>query len=275
MFLFPFLGIVCFFLNVGALNQPGDVLKKIQDRGELVVAMVNEDNPPFAIRDAQGNDLGLDIELSKSIAKYLKVKLKILRTAKIYDELVDQVAEGKADLGIGNLSLTLDRAKKVNYSHSYVDLRKSVLLNHKTFAAWKKNDLESVFTFFKGKNKLGVVRGSSYVEFAKNLFPEATLVFFDGDDSLVQAVEDGRVAGGFGDEFFVKKTILFNPKGSLRYQAVILKGQIDKSGILVHKSQQDFLNWINTFLELKFKTLGISEVIKLYKHHLSQKGFIK
>ncbi len=249
------------------MAHPDDLLQHIKDRGYLTVAMLKTDDPPFSMKDNQGNEIGVDIDLGKEIAKHLGVKLQTLRTASTYDQVVDQVASGKADLALSNLSVTLKRAQKVNYSKQYIIVKKSILLNHKVFSQLKKTDAESLKSFFRAGNKLGVMKGSSYVEFAKVEFPQAELVLYDKWSSLVEDLDKGVISGGFWDEFEVEKVLFFRPGGSFRYQAVTLKVPTDKVAIAVPKSHQDFLNWINTFLDLKVTRLTVKDLLKIYRKY--------
>lgn len=255
------------FFSILPVASHDDMIRTIQQRGQLVVAMAQEDQPPFFGTDKQGQAIGVDVELSQEIAHNLGVKLKLLRTAVTYDEVVNQVAEGKADLAISNLSITLQRAQKVNYSKQYITVKKSILLNQKTFSELKKTDNESLKSFFQAGNKLGVVKGSSYVEFSKIEFPQADLVEYDTWEGLVKDLDKGIIAAGFWDEFEVDKIIFFQPQGAFRYQAISLKVPTDKVAIVVPLSQQNFLNWINTLLDLKTERLTVKDLLNLYKKY--------
>ena len=273
MFLSSFFSIFFLFL-VNISLSAGDRLFQIQQRGCLVVAMPQEDAPPFFMTNEEGKEMGVDMEIAQKIAHHLQVKLKILRTARTYDEVVQQVVEGKADLGISNLSITLDRAQKINYSDPYATLQKSIILNQKTFSDLKKSDTESFRSFFRSGVKLGVVRGGSYVEFAQEEFPEAKLVLYDTWSKLLKDLDKGILGGGFWDGLEVQKSLFFRPHGSFRYQVVGLKALPDKIAIAVPKGSSDFLRWVNTFIELKLKPLKTDNLLSLYRKYHARKNHV-
>lgn len=268
MFLPRFLGVFCLLFNLYASQD--SALQQIRARGELRVGMAASDDPPFSVTDNKGHQFGIDIDLSKSLAKHLNVKLKIIKFKNL-DELVTHLLKGKVDLCISNLSITLERAQKANFSHPYVEVKKAILLNNKTFSQLKEKEEESIESFFMKGHKLGVIRGSSYEEFAHNYFPKANLVLYDEWEPLVDDLDKGVIAAGFADELYVKRIVLFRPQGSLRYQAVVLKLPTDKVGIMVPKFHQEFLNWINTFLELRFKRLNFNDLLEFYKKNIFNK----
>ncbi|MGF1498626.1 MAG: transporter substrate-binding domain-containing protein [Elainellaceae cyanobacterium] len=63
----------------------------ILERGTLVVAMLSRDNSPFFVEDDAGEMEGLDVELAQAIANQLTVGLKFDRSARTFDDVVDQV----------------------------------------------------------------------------------------------------------------------------------------------------------------------------------------
>lgn len=226
-------------------------MQDIRKNGVLRVAMQSRNESPFVISTKAKSLTGIDVNLAKNIAKHLGVSVAFIRTAKTPDQVIAQVARGEADLGISNLSITLDRALHVGFSLPYIHLHKAVLLGQASFGRLKKNDQESVRSFFTGNNKLGVMRESSYVEFARAEFPEAQLVHYDDWGQLIQDLRQGKIAGGFWDQFEVEKVVLLEPHGLLDYLVVQLQVPTDKVAIALPKDDPHFLRWINTFMEIQ------------------------
>ena len=255
--------------NVYAVN--GEKMKEIQNRGTLIVGMLQADDPPFSMKDSEGNPVGIDIDLAKAMAKSLGVRVKILRSAPTYDAVVNQVVQGEVDIGISNLSITLDRAKLINYSRPYVSLKQGVLFNQKTFLKIKDKEDDSLHSIFQRGNTLGVVKGSSYVGFAKAAFPGAKLVLYDTWESLVHDMDTGNLSAGFWDRFEVEKVILLRHQGAFRYMAVVLSLSRDKVALALPKYDLHFQNWVNTFLELRSKVMAAEDLSKIYMSYLKKK----
>lgn len=226
--------------------------------------MVKADDPPFFMTNKQGKTIGVDTYLSKLLASELEVGIKILRTANTYDDVIDQVEKGEADLGVSDLSITLKRAQKVNYSDQYISIKKSILLNYKLFSELKKSDTDSLRTFFRAGHKIGVVRGTSYVHFAKDEFPHAEIVLYDDWDSLLKALSQETISAAFYDQFSVQQVIFSSHYNPFLYQAIDLSVPTDKVAIAVPKTDLNFLNWINIFLKIRFKQLTIKNLLKIY-----------
>ncbi len=58
-----------------AQDYPPDI-RKIIDRGKLIVAVYHNDMAPFFMRDSQGGLYGVDIRLTEEIAAKLGVKVE-------------------------------------------------------------------------------------------------------------------------------------------------------------------------------------------------------
>ncbi|UNM06666.1 MAG: amino acid ABC transporter substrate-binding protein [Holosporaceae bacterium] len=239
-------------------------IEKIRANGVLRVAMQMRDESPFVLKTGKKHLTGIDVRIGKRIAKHLGVDVKFIRTVKTPDQVVRQVERGEADIAISNLSITLDRALRVGFSSPYIHLHKAVILSQKHFNLLKKNDNETLRTFFSGKNKLGVMKESSYVEFARVEFPNAELVEYDDWDQLVQDLNEGKVAGGFWDQFEIEKVVLTEPHGLLNYFVVQLQVPTDKVAIALPKNDVHFLRWINTFMEIEVNILSARDLAISY-----------
>ena len=94
-------------------------IARIVNRGELVVAILAQDTPPF-VYEKEGDLRGVDIDLVREIGKQLKVPVRFDRTAKTYDGVVELVANGQADMAVSKLARTLKRAQTVLFSEPYM-----------------------------------------------------------------------------------------------------------------------------------------------------------
>ena len=90
----------------------------IKKKGTLVVAFYNGNVPPFFYHDSKNQWTGIDIDLAKMIAEQLGVKL-VVKPSNTYDGIVDMVARRQADIGMGLLGITPQRALKVRFSNRY------------------------------------------------------------------------------------------------------------------------------------------------------------
>src|SRR5262249_28990894 len=97
--------------------------------GELIVAMTAGDQPPFYYVGSDGQLAGLDATLARDIASRLGVKVSFNRSPKSFNEVVELVAQGGADVAISKLSRTLTRAQMVPYHTPCAPSRHPMLCN--------------------------------------------------------------------------------------------------------------------------------------------------
>ena len=98
---------------------------RIVTRGELVVAVLGVDQPPF-FEQQHGQLVGIDIDMAKEIAAKLGVKVRFNRDAKTFDSVVSLLANGDADMAISKLSRTLSRAQVISFSTPYIRLHRAL-----------------------------------------------------------------------------------------------------------------------------------------------------
>lgn len=93
--------------------QAQTLLDTIIARGTLRVGLTG-DYRPFSIKDGAGKFEGLDVDMAESLAKGLGVKLEVVPTA--WPTLMADLHAQKYDIGMGGISVTLERAKTAYFS---------------------------------------------------------------------------------------------------------------------------------------------------------------
>ena len=110
----------------------GDLIQQVKKRGKLVVAQVGADQPPFFWKTEENGGekwVGYEMDLARLIADRLGVELEILRLGDDYNEVCQVVSEGKADIGISNLSDTEARRKLVDFTKPYIVSRVAMFID--------------------------------------------------------------------------------------------------------------------------------------------------
>ncbi|MGB3512070.1 MAG: transporter substrate-binding domain-containing protein [Microcoleaceae cyanobacterium] len=242
-------------------------IQRILDRGQLIVVMTEYDNAPFFVENERGKLAGLDITIAKDLAQGLGVKLEINRSAKTFNDVVEVVAQGQADLAISKLSQTLKRAKIISFSHPYLTMRQSLLLNRiqLTKAAKNKDTVEFLREF---EGKIGVINGSSYEGFAKQKFPKATIVKYPSWEDVVKGAIKGDILAAYRDELEVKKIILNQPNVALNFKTVALKDTQDPIAIAVPWSSNHLLEFVNLYLEITNTDYTVNSLLGEYSELL-------
>jgi ABC-type amino acid transport substrate-binding protein len=234
-------------------------IARIVTRGELVVAMLGVDTPPFFY--TKNNELvGLEVDLAKSIAKELKVSLRFDRSAQTFNEVVGVVARQEADLGISKLSRTLARAQTISFTNPYLRLNHAFILNRVKFAQVARDrPLPEVIRGFKGS--IGVIAKSSFADYAVKNFPNAEIRDFPSWGEVLKALEKGQVMAAYRDEFEVKRILKIDPTISLTLRTVTFKDLEDTLGIAVGIQDPTLLAFVNQFLAEGAEKLTIDKVL--------------
>ena len=187
-----------------------DETKAMMARGKLTIAMSATDNPPF-YSDTGTGLRGIDVDLAKKIGESLRRPIFFDRHYKGFDEIVDAVASGKADIAISKIGITTERQKIVAFSEPYVQLRHAMAFNRIKFEQrTKKIDYSEAIRKFDGK--LGVIELTSFATWAHKRFPLATIVEFASWDKMLEAVVAGDIEAAYRDEFEVRRIFLDQPK---------------------------------------------------------------
>ena len=232
---------------------------RIKQRGELVVAMVANDTPPFFF-ERNGELVGLEVDLAKSIAKALNVEVRFNRDAKSFNEVIELVAQRRADLGISKLSRTLARAQMVHFSQPYLTLNHALVINRVAFARLASNmRVEEVIRDYSGS--LGVIKGTSFVDFAKVNFPKAKIMEYPNAKEIYKAVNSGEVIAAYRDEFEIKRLLKETPSLALTLRTVTLKDLDDALGIAVGVNDLTLLAFVNQVLSQQREKLDIQKVL--------------
>jgi polar amino acid transport system substrate-binding protein len=246
-------------------------IQRIKNRGVLIVALHSVDQPPFFFIDKKNELAGLDIEISKGIASGLGVKVEFNRKAKSFNDLIDIVDRGEADLVISKLSRTLSRAQIINFSTPYITFRQALILNRLELAK-KAPSNEDIVPFIKDfTGKIGVITNSSYVNYAKKNFPRATIVELPTWDDVVSAVFSGEILAGYRDEMEIKKIIKGRSDASLKVKSIIIKDVTDPIAIGIAPRDAQLLVWVNLYLENLNLNLDAEKLLDRYPEIFLQK----
>ncbi|MDP9606684.1 UNVERIFIED_ORG: ABC-type amino acid transport substrate-binding protein [Variovorax paradoxus] len=236
-------------------------IARIVMRGELVVAMLKVDTPPFFFFDDGGQWTGLEVGLAQSLAKELGVKLRFNREAGTFNAVVDLLANGQADLAISKLSRTLARSQTIAFSDAYLTLNHSLILNRVKFAQLSRGrPLPEVIRNFDGS--IGVIAKSSFADYARTNFPHAKVQEYPTWNDVLVAVHKGEIVSAYRDEFEVKRVLKADPTVSLVLRTVTLKDLEDTLGIGVAVTDTTLLAYVNQFLAQRAEKLDIQKVLQ-------------
>jgi ABC-type amino acid transport substrate-binding protein len=238
-------------------------IQAILDRGELIVAMTAADQPPFYYVGPDGQLAGLDATLARDIASRLGVKASFNRSPKSFNDVVELVAQGGADVAISKLSRTLIRAQMVRFTRPYVTFRHAMLFNRLRLAPYTSEEaLPQLLRQLKGN--VGVIGQSSYEGFLSQYFPSATAVPFTSWDEAVAAVFAGKVLAIYRDELEIQKIHQSRQDASLTLKTVIYKDMKDYIAMAVAWNRPHLAAWLDIYLDVFTTDQRAIDILRTY-----------
>jgi len=238
-------------------------IARIIIRGELIVALLSGNTPPF-VDEKDGNIVGVDIKLVQQIGRELKVPIRFDRSSKTYDEVVQLVASGQADVGVSKLARTLKRAQSVLFSSPYMRLEHALLINRLAFAKMAHHQtVTNAVQNFTGT--IGVLAGSAWEEFARRNFVKATVVPYPTWAKVVDAVKKGEVVAAYRDAIEVRSIMQADPSLALSLRTVSFSDLESVLCVMVGSRDPVLLSFVNEIVASQTELLTVSKLLKLMK----------
>ncbi len=126
-----------------------DSLARIKEEGKFVVGL-DDTFAPMGFRDEDGNLVGFDIDLAKVAAERMGVEVEFKPVE--WDGVILSLRSGMIDLIWNGMTITEERAAKINFTDPYMNNRQVIAVN-------KNSDIQT-FSDLAGKI-VGLQMGSS------------------------------------------------------------------------------------------------------------------
>jgi polar amino acid transport system substrate-binding protein len=212
-------------------------LQQVLNTGTLRVGVVLY--APWAVRTANGELDGFEVDVAKQLATDMGVKVEIL--AYDFAKLIPALESGEIDVIAAGLAITPERALHVNFSQPYAESGISIAAqSQRTASVARLEDLD------KDSFTVAAVANSVAVELARRVLPHAKLQVFENVDAASRALVSGAVDAYLEDE--PVPTFL-----ALEHAATI-DVPIDRpllasrAGFAVNKGDPDFLAFLNAWI---------------------------
>ena len=113
-------------LTAAAMAE-GDMLARIQERGEIVIATEGT-WAPWTYHDEDDNLVGFDVEIAKLIAEKLGVKATFVECE--WDSIFAGIDAGRYDMAANGVEITPERAEKYDFTTPYAYIRGKQIVHH-------------------------------------------------------------------------------------------------------------------------------------------------
>ena len=244
--------IACLAICWGTV-MAGDLIQRIKERGMLVVAQVGAEQPPFFWKAEKGGEtewVGYEVDLARLIADRLQVKLEILRLGDDYNEVCKVVHDGKADIGISNLSDTEARRELVDFTKPYIVSRVAMFLD---LQGLEKSGIDAIepADLNRPDVKAALTRDSAYDFVYEEVMPKATRVdTAQGNfESIAGAVLSGEAHLVIDDGFTLFLGMDSHPEYAGRYFLHIFDEYDDPLSMCLPHDQPEMRALLNDIID--------------------------
>lgn len=237
----PLMLLMLLVFAAGNAVQAGtdSTLDRIQQRGKLILG-TSGNMPTMTQVDASGKVSGFDIDIARYMASSMGVKLDT--RVMPFEELLPALEAGKVDVVISNVTITPKRNLRVAFVGPYLVSGKCIVSKSEALAkAEPSTDLNTAAT------RLAALKGSTSADFARELFPEATLVAVDDFAEAADLVSTDEVSGLLTDYPICMATLKNNPEAG--FVSVFSLLTYEPIGIALPANDAQFVNWTNNFLD--------------------------
>ncbi|MBZ4682748.1 MAG: hypothetical protein JG768_172 [Fusobacteriales bacterium] len=194
--------------------------------------------PPFETITEDGKATGISVDLAYELGKYLNRDIEIVDTS--FGSLIPALETGKIDIIIASMSITKERAEKINFSKPYFYFSLVTLLNKNSNIKDKKKLFSREGVRFVGPKSFVSLK------IPKEKANKPKLLEFDDKSSAVLEVVQGKADAFIIDAIAASE---FNNKYPEQTEILWDPVQQAKIGMGLRKSDTELLKKVNTFID--------------------------
>jgi len=187
--------------------QAQERLNQITKRGVIKVGMTGE-QPPFNMLGKDGKLIGYEVDLAEMLAESMGLELELVTMP--FQDLLPAVPNGKVDVVMSGMTITMERNLKVAFIGPYIISGKSFVTKTKSLAK-----VEEVGELDQSKLRISFLKGSTSEAFVRTLLPEAKALPAANYDAAVKALLSAEANIMVADYPICALTALQNPSANL------------------------------------------------------------
>ncbi|MDQ3749273.1 MAG: transporter substrate-binding domain-containing protein [Acidobacteriota bacterium] len=217
-----------------------DTLAEIKKSGKLRVGVAKIVPWAFHDKNDKTNKLvGFEIDVARKLARDLGVEVEFYPVH--FDYLISDLLAERFDIIISGLSITAERALKVNFSAPYNVTNLTLAANQKMSKGF--NTVES---FNKKGITIGVVEGTTSEEIGSLTFPNAKIKHYEEDSALFQDLTENKINAAISDAP--------RPEAVARSFPGVITTPLKPlatypAAFAVRRGDSDFINFLNSWIQ--------------------------
>ncbi|MDU7052816.1 MAG: transporter substrate-binding domain-containing protein [Dialister sp.] len=224
--------------NTGG-EQQGKLLKKIKERGKLIVG-TSSGYPPYVFVDATAGDkkvIGLDVELAQQVANKLGVKLEVQDMS--FSALLSSVTADKVDIAVGGVAPTPEREKAMAFSKIYLPTEQKLLVRKEDAGKYKSlSDLKGAV--------LGAEKSTTQEATAQKVEGAKAVGLTNVPDAVLE-LKHGKLNGIVMEGVVAKQYLIFNDDLALAEFSFPDAKKV--SAIALQKGNDDLVKILNEVID--------------------------
>jgi polar amino acid transport system substrate-binding protein len=229
---------------VGPTRLAAADLDEVLAAKRIRVGLPATEAPPLLQTEPNGIPGGLEGAFIAEVARRMDVKITFVRTAGTSEELIAQVVSSQVDIGIGQLTDSLEWAKSVRFSRPYVQLQELRLVDR--LAASRSGGATQLLDDHTAQ--VTSVAGSVVLPAIREGFGER-LTVLPNLQAAIDAVLTGRAVAAIADDVAVSRWLEANPAAGLRLQLIPRRDRFPGLAMAVNWKSENLQAWLNLCIE--------------------------
>jgi polar amino acid transport system substrate-binding protein len=225
---------ICLFAG---LASAGTVMDRILKNNKLVVGITGT-QPPLNVTTKDGKIIGFDADMANAISANLGVELKLSKMP--FSQLLTALQNGRVDMIISSMTMTLERNKKVAFVGPYYISGKGILTKTDHIAT-----LQDPQGINKPEFRIAALKDSTSQEFVTKAAPKAKLISTQSYDEAIDMLLNNKIDALIADYPYCAFAAFRNKdKGLIAGES---KLTYEPLGIAVPEDAL-LINWLQNFM---------------------------
>jgi polar amino acid transport system substrate-binding protein len=217
----------------------GPVMDRIIKKGELVIGTSGA-QPPMTALTKKGELIGLDVDIAKTMADALGVKIKFVSMP--FANLLPALEANQVNMVLSGMTITPKRNQKVAFVGPYYVSGKGILAVAEKYAA-----LQEATGLDTPEVTVAALKNSTSQKFAETLIPKAKLILTNSYEEAIDLLFKGKIDVVVADFYFCALSAYrYHDKGLIAGKSPLT---FEPLGIAMTEDTL-LINWVQNFLNI-------------------------
>ncbi len=199
--------------------------------------------PPFEMRNAQGEPVGVSVEVARALGEFLGREVRIENIP--FDGLILALKTGKIDLIISSMTATPERSRVIDFSEPYLKTGLCLLVG-------AGSEIDGIAAADRAGKTVAVKKGTTGELYAVKSLKSARMLVLDKENSAVIEVVQGKADAFIYDQMSVYQHWRQHPEET---KALLEPFKAEEWAVGIAKGNDELRTKVNAFLE-KYRAEG-------------------